>query len=66
MQAIGLLCLCFVSAYAAPDTSCSAQVRGLEDELANLRGMFKEIQNNMEMMKAVVDDDGKYSLLLYD
>lgn len=63
MKVIGLLCLCLASAYAAPDTSCSAQVRGLEEELSNLRGIFKQLQEDVKDMKAVVDDEGMYCCL---
>lgn len=61
MQALILLCICFAAVYAAPDTSCSGQVRELEAEMEILRGQFKEIMEDMSMMKAVVDEEGKSS-----
>jgi len=61
MQALILLCICFAAVFAAPDTSCSSQVRELEAEMEILREQFKEIMEDMGMMKAVVEEEGKSS-----
>jgi hypothetical protein len=61
MQALILLCICFAAVFAAPDTSCSSQVRELEAEMEILREQFGEIMEDMSMMKAVVEEEGKSS-----
>ena len=60
MQVLALFCICFAAVYAAPDTSCSSQVRELEAEMEILRSQFAEIMEDMGMMKAVVDEEGEF------
>lgn len=60
MQVLVVFCIGLAVAFAAPDTSCSSQIRGLEDEMSELRKIFQTMSDEMEQMKVVVDDEGKF------